>query len=102
METKKIYTRCDLATELTNNEYAGLSLSAATHAVNDTISSLTCAFMRGESVVFRGFGTFKVVQRKAKKARIINTGETIDVPATYTVKFVPSKQLKQALNNGKK
>jgi len=97
-----IYTRNDLAKELTENERTGLQLSAATNAVNDMIASLTCAFMRGDTVVFRGFGTFKVVQRKAKKARIINTGETIDVPATYTVKFVPSKQLKQALNNGKK
>ena len=43
------------------------------------------------------FGTFKVVQSKARKGRNPKTGEEIDIPARNTVRFKPAKNLKEAV-----
>ena len=42
------------------------------------------------------FGTFKVVNRKARKGRNPRTGESIDIPAKNVVRFKAGKGLKEA------
>lgn len=49
-------------------------------------------------VKFTGFGNFSKVQRAARKGRNPKTGEEIQIPATVTVKFTPSKILKGKVN----
>ena len=44
-----------------------------------------------------GFGTFKVVKRKARKGRNPHTGEEIQIKATNVPKFTPGKALKDAV-----
>jgi DNA-binding protein HU-beta len=44
-----------------------------------------------------GFGTFKVVKRKARKGRNPYTGEKIKIMATKAPKFTPGKVLKEAV-----
>ena len=44
-----------------------------------------------------GFGSFKVVQRKARKGRNPRTGEALQIPASKAVKFTPGKTLKENL-----
>ena len=70
---------------------------AAQDAVDCVISSITGALKKGEDVTLTGFGTFKVVKRKARNGRNPNTGEPIKIKATKAPKFAPGKALKEAV-----
>ncbi len=48
----------------------------------------------GNHLEIRGFGTFKVKERKARMARNPRTGETVPVPARRVPVFKVSKMLK--------
>ena len=48
----------------------------------------------GQDVTLRGLGSFRVVTRKAKKARDINRGVELYLPERKVVKFVPSRYFK--------
>ena len=68
------------------------------HAVVDCVlSSITKALEKGDPVTLSGFGTFKVVERKARKGKNPQTGEEIDIAARKVPKFVPGKALKKAV-----
>ena len=66
-------------------------------AVECVLSSITNALKKGEDVTLTGFGTFKVVKRKARKGRNPSTGEAIKIKATKAPKFTPGKSLKEAV-----
>ena len=66
-------------------------------AVDCVLSSITNALKKGEDVTLTGFGTFKVVKRKARKGRNPATGEAIKIKATKAPKFTPGKSLKEAV-----
>ena len=63
-------------------------------ALDCVISSISKALKKGESVTLTGFGTFKVVKRKARKGHNPRTGEAIKIKASKAPKFVPGKTLK--------
>jgi len=69
----------------------------AQEAVDCVLSSITKALGKGDSVTLIGFGTFKVVDRKARKGRNPQTGEEIDIAASKVPKFVAGKALKEAV-----
>jgi integration host factor subunit beta len=52
------------------------------------------ALTKGDAIEIRGFGTFKVRARKARKARNPRTGEAVKVQARMVPVFKPSKQLR--------
>jgi nucleoid DNA-binding protein len=66
-------------------------------AVDCVLDSVTKTLKKGQDVTLVGFGTFKVVKRKARKGRNPATGEEIDIKATRAPKFVPGKALKEAV-----
>ena len=69
----------------------------AQETVDCMISSITKALKKGEDVALAGFGSFKVVKRKARKGRNPYTGEEIKIKATKAPKFSPAKALKEAV-----
>ncbi len=81
------------------NEVAGVvsTKKEAQEAVNCVISSITKALKKGEDVTLTGFGTFKVVKRKARKGRNPSTGEEIKIKASKAPKLTPGKALKEAV-----
>ncbi len=91
-------TRNDIATELCKR-IPDLQKSTALHVVEGLTDILSEAFARGENVYLRGFGSLEVKTTKEKKARNINAGTTVVVPAQRTVKFKISNQLKKHLNS---
>lgn len=91
-------TKNDLARELAVSEK--LHLSTAVKAVDGIVRILKESLAKGDNVYLRGFGTFEVKTTKKKKARDINKGTAVIVPAGRTVKFKLSKQLKDLMNNG--
>jgi DNA-binding protein HU-beta len=85
--------KADLVAKITKD--AGLTKTEATKAVNAFIETVTDALVKGEKVILVGFGTFKVVERKARQGRNPKTGETIKIKAKKSPKFVPGKALKE-------
>ena len=70
-------------------------------AFNAVITAIADALKDGEPVTLKDLGSFKIIERAARKGRNPRTGEEIDIPASKTVKFTPAKVLKDALANGK-
>lgn len=66
-------------------------------AVDCVISSITKTLKKGQEVSLTGFGTFKVVKRKARNGRNPMTGEPIKIKATKAPKFTAGKGLKDAV-----
>ncbi len=67
-------------------------------AVDSVFSSITKALKKGDSVTLVGFGTFKVVKRKARKGRNPQTGAEIKIKASKAPKFSAGQALKKAVN----
>jgi DNA-binding protein HU-beta len=79
-------------------EQAGLSsLAQAEAAYEKLFAVIAGALKKGETVAVRDFGTFKVLQRAARKGRNPQTGKEIKIPASKTVKFTTGKALKESL-----
>lgn len=61
--------------------------------------SITEGLAAGEDVTISGFGTFKGVEKPARKGRHPRTGALLAIQAKRGVKFKPGKQLKEAVDN---
>jgi DNA-binding protein HU-beta len=72
-------------------------LAQAEAAYDGLFTLLAETLKKGDSVAISGFGSFKVVERKARKGRNPRTGEEIRIPASKAVKFTPGKALKERL-----
>ena len=68
---------------------------AAFKIVMDGIASV---LKFGDNLNIKGFGSFKVEERAARKGRNPRTGEEMEIPASRTVKFTPSSVLKDEIN----
>jgi len=84
--------KAELVEEVVNE--TGLTRRTAREAVNTITSVITDALARGEKVTLVGFGTFKVMERKARTGRNPQTGQTIQIPAKKAPKFRPGKGLR--------
>jgi DNA-binding protein HU-beta len=73
------------------------SKAAAEKAVAATIDSIAGSLKKGQSVQLIGFGTFKVVSRKARTGVNPKTKEKIKIKASKAVKFGAGKELKSKL-----
>ena len=66
-------------------------------AVEAVIEGIKHGLKKGKIVQLVGFGTFKVVQRKARTGVNPKTGEKIKIKASKNVKFSVGKDLKAKL-----
>lgn len=57
------------------------------------------ALKKGDSVDLRGFGSFKVRQRAARKSRNPATNEVIHIDARHIPVFKPSRDLRDGVND---
>lgn len=69
----------------------GLVIDAFLDAVKETLA-------RGGGIEIRGFGTFKVRHRKARRGRNPRTGESVEVPARSVPVFQPSTLLRERVD----
>ena len=79
------------------SEKTGITKKAAKQAQKSVIEVLSSTLEKGESISLVGFGSFKVVERAAREGRNPSTGKKIQIPASKTVKFTPSKVLKERI-----
>jgi nucleoid DNA-binding protein len=75
----------------------GITKSSAAAALASVIDGITRSLKKGNAVSFVGFGTFKISNRKARKARNPQTGATINIPKRRVPRFSAGKALKQAV-----
>ena len=59
---------------------------------------ITEALRRGENIEIRGFGTYKIIKRKARLGRNPKTSESVQIPAKKAIKWKMSKILYNRLN----
>jgi len=77
-------------------DQTGLTRKTSREAVDAITSVITEALARGEKVTLVGFGTFKVMERKAKRGRNPQTGQIIQIPAKKVPTSRPRSGLREA------
>ena len=87
--------KAQLVEEVVNQ--TGLTRRTAREAVNTITSVITDALARRDKVTLVGFGTFQVMERKARRGRNPRTGETVQIPAKKAPKFKAGKDLRGAV-----
>ncbi len=73
------------------SEKLGVDKSDTQAIVNHFMKEVRSAMESGENVYLRGFGSFVIKTRKAKKGRNISKNITIDIPAHNIPSFKPAK-----------
>ena len=81
------------------DRYSGLRLGEAERVVEVMLGSIGKALADGHRVELRGFGSFLVKQRKARKGRNPRTGEMIEIKAKRLLSFRASRMLRRDLNS---
>src|SRR5438105_2495671 len=66
--------------------------------VDEVFKNIIQALNRGEKIELRGFGSFRVRQRDARRGRNPKTGAPVDIPAKRVPYFKPGKELKELIN----
>ncbi|OLD77521.1 MAG: hypothetical protein AUI33_04190 [Ignavibacteria bacterium 13_1_40CM_2_61_4] len=85
-------TKADLVEEI--SAQTGVSKNHTALIVDKLLDSLCQALSEGNHLEIRGFGTFKVRERRARRARNPRSGSEVLVPAKLVPVFKPSKELK--------
>ena len=89
--------KSELVTKLAN-QYPNILHRDIEKIVNIIFDEISEALRRGENIEIRGFGTYKVVERKARQGRNPKNSESIQIPAKKAVKWKMSKTLFNRLN----
>ena len=87
-------TKADLVEQVADAIGPGVTKRDCALVVDGFLNAVKQALGRGDNIEIRGFGTFKVRQRKARLARNPRTGEPVRVPARSAPVFKPSKYLR--------
>ena len=90
-------TKADLVEEVV--QVADLSKKHAEIIVNTVFQSIIEALHRDDKIELRGFGSFRVRQRRSRQGRNPKTGDRVDVPAKRIPYFKPGKELKDLINS---
>ena len=90
-------TRSDIANKIALA--TGLSKVETDAVVEGFILCIIEALKSQESIEIRGFGTFKVKERKARTARNPKTGEKVELDRRFVPMFKVSKEFKRIVND---
>ncbi|MES1942029.1 integration host factor subunit beta [Salinisphaera sp. T5B8] len=67
-------------------------------AVKLLLDDVIAELASGGRVEIRGFGSFSVHHRPARRGRNPKTGESVDIPRKYVPHFKPGKELRERVN----
>ncbi len=90
-------TKADLITTVARA--AEITARDAEVMVNEIFQSMIEGLQKGDEIELRGFGTFRLRERGARKGRNPKTGQRVDIPARRVVFFKLGKELKASLMN---
>ena len=77
------------------SESAGLTKKDTERVINAAFDTISAQLAAGNRVQLMGFGIFEVKQRQARVGRNPRTKEAVQIPASKTPVFKPSKALKE-------
>lgn len=80
-------------------EKLGISEKEADTIFNTTLDALREELLVDPELRLRGFGTFKVIERKARTGRNPRTGEPIEIPAKKAITFKPAKAFVESVQD---
>jgi integration host factor subunit beta len=95
MEAMETLTKADLSRYLM--ERLELGKKDADLLVNTFLESIIESLKTGEGVELRGFGSFRLRDRRARQGRNPRSGESIQVPPKRVVYFKLGKELRSKL-----
>jgi nucleoid DNA-binding protein len=78
--------KADLA-RIVHDTHGGISYGESCEIVDSILKLMKQSLKDSQSVKLTGFGTFKVIERRARKGRNPQTGETIILPKSRYVTF---------------
>jgi nucleoid DNA-binding protein len=90
-------TKADLVEKV--SEKTGLTRTDVAVTIDSLLDTIKKSLEDGNNIEIRGFGTFKVKPRKARKARNPRTGEVVPVPDRNIPVFKPSNEFKNLVMN---
>jgi len=79
-------------------EKSGNTVKDVKVVVEQFLEEVKNCLVEGNHLEIRGFGTFKVKNHKARKARNPKTGQEVHVPAMKKAAFKVSRELNKMLN----
>jgi integration host factor subunit beta len=91
-------TKAELVEQVSG--HTGVSKHHAAIIVDGLLDAVCRALSEGKHLEIRGFGTFKVRERRARRARNPRSGTEVMVPAKLVPVFKPSKELKALVLEG--
>jgi integration host factor subunit beta len=77
---------------------AELTKKDAERLVEIVFESIIETLNKGEKIELRGFGSFRVRERGARRGRNPKTGDPVSIPAKRVPYFKPGKELKELIN----
>lgn len=89
-------TKADLVEQVAGE--AEMTKKDAEQLVEIIFDSIIGALNKGEKIELRGFGSFRVRERDARKGRNPKTGTAVNIPAKRVAYFKPGKELKEVIN----
>lgn len=95
METPETLTKADLSKHLMEN--LQLAKKDADLLVNTFLNCIVEALRTGDGVELRGFGSFRLRDRRARTGRNPRSGQSIQVPPKRVVYFKLGKELRSRL-----
>lgn len=89
-------TKAEFVTSL--SERLSISKSRADEVFSVVMDSILETLTHESACKLDWLGSLKVVDRAARQGRNPSTGEVMQIPARKTIKFVPSKKMKEMIN----
>ena len=75
----------------------GCSATAAKATLDTVLGTLSASLKKNKKVQLRGFGSFVVTKRPARKGRNPRTGEAIRIGASKSVRFRAARALRDSV-----
>ena len=97
MNNKQNLTRIEIANAI--NKALGISRSEAIYFVDQIIDEIINSLVSTKKIKISSFGTLKTRFKKSRIGRNPKTGEEHSISSRNTLSFVPSKVLKNKINN---
>ena len=97
-EARLTMTKAELVEEVT--QLGDLTRRDGEVIVDTIFDAVIGALKSGDKIEIRGFGSFRIRQRKPRIGRNPKTGAKVEVPAKRVPYFKPSKELRDLVNPG--
>lgn len=87
----------DVIKEVTNR-HSDITQKKIGEIVDEVLDVIKENLVKGDKVLFAGFGSFEVTERAAREGRNPQTGDTVIIPSCKVPKFKSGKALKDYVN----